>query len=105
MPTTPVYISYVANQDANTRKLLRSHLIPHVTNQTPVGICNKYTDFEAGYICHNYIQKQQFTRKDLVCWSLTSLCHSNGHIATMPAQEINPFTALTSIQSQFIRTQ
>ena len=28
----------------------------------------------------------------LVCWSLTSLCHSNGHIETMPAREINPFT-------------
>ena len=26
----------------------------------------------------------------LVCWSLTSLCHSNGHIETMPAREINP---------------
>ena len=25
----------------------------------------------------------------LVCWSLTSLCHSNGHIETMPAREIN----------------
>ena len=24
-----------------------------------------------------------------VCWSLTSLCHSNGHIETMPAREIN----------------
>ena len=27
----------------------------------------------------------------LVCWSLTSLCHSNGNIETMPAREINPF--------------
>ena len=35
-----------------------------------------------------------------VCWSLTSLCHSNGHIETMPAREINPFTALTRIRSQ-----
>ena len=34
-----------------------------------------------------------------VCWSLTSLCHSNGHIETMPAREINPFTALTRIRS------
>ena len=42
---------------------------------------------------------------DLVCWSLTSLCHSNGHIETMPAREINPFTALTRIRSQFLRTQ
>ena len=41
----------------------------------------------------------------LVCWSLTSLCNSNGHIETMPAREINPFTALTRIRSQFLRTQ
>ena len=40
-----------------------------------------------------------------VCWSLTSLCHSNGHIETMAAREINPFTALTRIRSQFLRTQ
>ena len=40
-----------------------------------------------------------------VCWSLTSLCHSNGHIKTMPAREINPFTVLTRIRSQFLRTQ
>ena len=39
------------------------------------------------------------------CWSLTSLCHSNGHIETMPAREINPFTALTRIRSQYLRTQ
>ena len=32
----------------------------------------------------------------LVGWSLTSLCHSNAHIETMPAREIDPFTALTS---------
>ena len=25
----------------------------------------------------------------VVCWSLTSLCHSNGHIETMPAREIH----------------
>ena len=30
--------------------------------------------------------------RGLVCWSLTSLCHSNGHIETMLAREINPFT-------------
>ena len=44
----------------------------------------------------------------LVCWSLTSLCHSNhgnGHIETMPARKINPFTALTRIRSQLLRTQ
>ena len=40
-----------------------------------------------------------------VCWSLTSLCHSNGHIETMPAREINPFNALTRIRSEFFRTQ
>ena len=40
-----------------------------------------------------------------VCWSLTSLCHSNGHIETMSAREINPFTALIRIRSQFLRTQ
>ena len=33
-----------------------------------------------------------------------SLCHSNGHIETMPAREINPFTAQTRIRSQFLRT-
>ena len=36
----------------------------------------------------------------IVCWSLTSLCHSNGHIETMPAREINPFTARTRIRSR-----
>ena len=41
----------------------------------------------------------------LVCWSLTSLRHSNGHIETMPAREINSFTALPRIRSQFLRTQ
>ena len=41
----------------------------------------------------------------LVYWSSMSLCHSNGHIETMPAREINPFTALTRIRSQFLRTQ
>ena len=41
----------------------------------------------------------------LVCWSLASLCHSNEHMETMPAREINPFTALTRIRSQFLRTQ
>ena len=29
----------------------------------------------------------------------------NGHINTMPAREINPFTALTRSRSQFLRTQ
>ena len=44
-------------------------------------------------------------RFGLVSWSLTSLCHSNGHIETMPARDINPFNALTRIRSQFLRTQ
>ena len=26
-----------------------------------------------------------------VCWSLTSLCHSNGHIETMPARECSTY--------------
>ena len=26
----------------------------------------------------------------VVCWSLTSLCHSNGHIETMPAEKLIP---------------
>ena len=51
-------------------------------------------------------QREQFGNSQSVdCWSSTSLCHSNGHIETMPAREINPFTALTRIRSQFLRTQ
>ena len=49
--------------------------------------------------------RAQNTGFGLVCLRLTSLCHSNGHIETMPAQKINPFTALTRIRSQFLRTQ
>ena len=30
----------------------------------------------------------------LVCWSLTSLCHSNGHIGTMPAEKLIPLPCL-----------
>ena len=41
----------------------------------------------------------------LVCWSLTSLCHSNGYIEAMSARKINPFTNLTRIRSQLLRTQ
>ena len=52
---------------------------------------------------HTYISKHN--ELVLVCWSLTCLCHCNGHIWTMPAREINPFTALTGIWSQFLRTQ
>ena len=52
------------------------------------------------FLVHKYIYMMS-----MVCWSLTSLCHSNGHIETMPAREINPFTALTRIRSQFLMTQ
>ena len=45
------------------------------------------------------------TSLGLVCWNLTSLCHSNGHIETMPTREINPSTALTGIRSQFLGTR
>ena len=45
------------------------------------------------------------TKQGLVCWSLTSHCHRNGYIETMPAREINPFTALNRIRSQFLGTQ
>ena len=51
------------------------------------------------------LQYDEYCPDAFVCWSLTSLCHSNGHIETMPAREINPFTALTRIRSQFLRTQ
>ena len=50
-------------------------------------------------------KKELKSAQSWVCWSLTSLCHSNGHIETMPAREIYPFTALTRIRSQFLRTQ
>ena len=54
----------------------------------------------------NILYTNQITHiPGFVCLSLTSLCHSNGHIETMPAREINPFTALTRIRSQFLRTQ
>ena len=58
--------------------------------------------FDPSFSGHN--DRQAITAM-FVCWSLTSLCHSNGHIETMPAREINPFTALTRIRSQFLRTQ
>ena len=61
---------------------------------------------EAGYSDEEISVKRRKDDQDgLVCLSLTSLCHSNGHIETMPAREINPFTALTRIRSQFLRTQ
>ena len=46
------------------------------------------TDLTAAAELHDRAMSCTFS----VCWSLTSLCHSNGHIETMPAREINPFT-------------
>ena len=59
----------------------------------------------ASRACTGYQMPDWLSWVGLVCWSLTSLCHSNGHIETMPAREINPFTALTRIRPQFLRTQ
>ena len=56
-------------------------------------------------ILQSPVDQEHICQGWLVCWSLTSLCHSNGHIETMPAREINPFTALTRIRPQFLRTQ
>ena len=52
MPTKPVYIyiSYVANQDANTRKLLRSNLIPHMS-QTKMPTLGNYCAPTSYLIC------------------------------------------------------
>ena len=58
--------------------------------------------YERGLVCYGVIWCDMVW---FVCWSLTSLCHSNGHIETIPAREINPFTALTRIRSQLLRTQ
>ena len=74
-----------------------------VVSEHPVQVCcihySGHTQLTFIYIFH--------TGTDclFVCLSSTSLCHSNGHIETMPAREINPFTALTRIRSQFLRTQ
>ena len=57
------------------------------------------------YIYNYWAISKCHRRMPFVCWSLTSLCYSNGYIETMPAREINPFTALTRIRSQFLRTQ
>ena len=54
------------------------------------------------------IDSLQQKKHDILRWFvgvLTSLCHSNGDIETMPAREINPFIALTRIRPQFLRTQ
>ena len=93
---------------------------PEPIKRYHIGICLywskshiRYT-FNAKSCCNktrflHHHQKLVFSRWSrlfvVVCWSLTSLCHSNGHIETMPAREINPFTALTRIRSQFLRTQ
>ena len=43
----------------------------------------------------------------VVCWSLTSLCHSNGHIETMPARDLmfvmprRPLMSLDDMDYQF----
>ena len=76
----------------------------------PFGLCNAPATFERlmdRVLCGMHWSRCLVYLDDvgLVCWSLTSLCHSNGHIETMPAREINPFTALTRIRSQFLRTQ
>ena len=65
---------------------------------------NWSTDFAAKSTC-SFPLIPTWLGSLFVCWSLTSLCHSNGHIENMPAREINPFTALTRIRSQFLRTQ
>ena len=53
--------------------------------------------FTEGGLMHTWLGLDWF--------GLTSLCHSNGHIETMSAREINPFTALTRIRAQFLMTQ
>ena len=77
-------------------KLCEMHFLPYYDKMLPM--CVKW--------CQPTGQEAERAAVCLfVCWSLTSLCHSNGHIETMPAREINPFTALTRIRSQFLRTQ
>ena len=63
----------------------------HYVQQT-TSLAQSYTTFNKLHHLHSHKTTRLF-----VCWSLTSLCHSNGHIETMPAREINPFTALTRI--------
>ena len=70
--------------------------------------CENYYHLKFLLHCPNTEGVVYFWRDVSLGWfvgSLTSLCHSNGHIETMPAREINPFTALTRIRSQFLRTQ
>ena len=82
--------------------------LSHMTSQiviTPVSCMYNENILTSTDISNGYLYVYSTTRGLgwLVCWSLTSLCHSNGHI--VPAREINPFTALTRIRSQFLRTQ
>ena len=43
------------------------------------------------------VGERRYIPNGLVCWSLTSLCHSNGHIETMPAREITIYRMDTTI--------
>ena len=79
----------------------RCHVIMFVYRKTEITY-SKCTWTRDG---HHYMRVCKLMCLGVVCWSLTSLCHSNGHIETMPAREINPFTALSRIRSQFLRTQ
>ena len=75
---------------------------------TSIAKCPSYHSENDFYCGHSYIARYDERIRFngcFVCWSLTSLCHSNGHIETMPARKINPFTALTRIRYQFLRTQ
>ena len=76
-------------------KLLKNHWCMSCYSQIATQLNGKQNTHTNNRVWH----------KLFVCWSLTSLCHSNGHIETMPARVINPFTALTRIRSQFLRTQ
>ena len=91
-------------------KRLRNYCIEAVCLCVCLSVCRSVCPSAMTLKWHNIVNSQstaiQLYRIGwLVCWSLTSLCHSNGHIETMPAREINPFTALTRIRSQFLRTQ
>ena len=95
-------------RNVNTTKVERLQLLEQVTGEfhhrgilLHVYVCLSYFNFKTSYVFTHRYEHNSW----LVCWSLTSLCHSNGHIETMPARAINPFTALTRIPSQFIRTQ
>ena len=65
-------------------------IIVHVLSRLPgVGLVDQNGDA----IHNNYIICLLFALMFVclfVCWSLTSLCHSNGHIETMPARALLP---------------